>query len=48
MIGDFATTRAKGTFSLAYLVFHTINNPTTRRSRASRMPPRTSSPATTS
>jgi hypothetical protein len=29
-IGDFATARADGTFSLAYLVFNTINNPTTQ------------------
>jgi SAM-dependent methyltransferase len=29
-IGDFATTRAEGTFSLAYLVFNTINNLTTQ------------------
>jgi SAM-dependent methyltransferase len=30
VIGDFATTRAEGTFSLAYLVFNTINNLTTQ------------------
>ncbi len=30
MIGDFATARAGGTFSLAYLVFNTINNLTTQ------------------
>src|SRR3954454_18955749 len=29
-IGDFATTRAEGTFSLAYLVFNTIMNLTTQ------------------
>jgi SAM-dependent methyltransferase len=29
-IGDFATTRADGEFSLAYLVFNTINNLTTQ------------------
>jgi SAM-dependent methyltransferase len=29
-IGDFATTRIDGTFSLAYLVFNTINNLTTQ------------------
>src|SRR6266568_2593832 len=29
-IGDFATTRADGTFSLAYLVFNTIMNLTTQ------------------
>jgi SAM-dependent methyltransferase len=29
-MGDFATTRAEGTFSLAYLVFNTINNLTTQ------------------
>jgi len=29
-IGDFATTRADGTFSLAYLVFNTISNLTTQ------------------
>jgi hypothetical protein len=29
-IGDFATARANGTFSLAYLVFNTINNLTTQ------------------
>ena len=29
-IGDFATTRADGAFSLAYLVFNTINNLTTQ------------------
>jgi SAM-dependent methyltransferase len=29
-IGDFATTRVDGTFSLAYLVFNTINNLTTQ------------------
>jgi hypothetical protein len=29
-IGDFATARAGGTFSLAYLVFNTINNLTTQ------------------
>ena len=30
-IGDFATTRADGAFSLAYLVFNTINNLTTQK-----------------
>jgi SAM-dependent methyltransferase len=30
VIGDFATVRAGGTFSLAYLVFNTINNLTTQ------------------
>ena len=29
-IGDFATTRVAGTFSLAYLIFNTINNLTTQ------------------
>jgi SAM-dependent methyltransferase len=29
-IGDFATTRVDGTFSLVYLVFNTIMNPTTQ------------------
>ena len=29
-LGDFATTRAEGRFSLAYLVFNTINNLTTQ------------------
>lgn len=29
-IGDFATTRAEGTYSLAYLVFNTINNLTSQ------------------
>jgi hypothetical protein len=29
-IGDFATTRVDGTFSVAYLVFNTINNLTTQ------------------
>src|SRR6266516_476197 len=29
-IGDFATTKVQGTFSLAYLVFNTINNLTTQ------------------
>ena len=29
-IGDFATTRVEGAFSLAYLVFNTINNLTTQ------------------
>jgi len=29
-IGDFATTKVNGTFSLAYLVFNTINNLTTQ------------------
>jgi SAM-dependent methyltransferase len=29
-IGDFATTRVEGSFSLAYLVFNTINNLTTQ------------------
>jgi SAM-dependent methyltransferase len=32
-IGDFATTRVDGTFSLAYLVFNTINNLTTQRAQ---------------
>jgi SAM-dependent methyltransferase len=32
-IGDFATTRIEGTFSLAYLVFNTINNLTTQDSQ---------------
>ena len=43
-IGDFATTRVDGTFSLVYLVFNTIGNLTRRttRSRASRTPPTTS------
>jgi SAM-dependent methyltransferase len=30
VIGDFATARAEGTFTLAYLVFNTINNLTTQ------------------
>jgi SAM-dependent methyltransferase len=29
-VGDFATTRVEGTFSVAYLVFNTINNLTTQ------------------
>lgn len=29
-IGDFATTRVEGTFSVAYLVFNTIGNLTTQ------------------
>ncbi|WP_407548534.1 class I SAM-dependent methyltransferase [Streptomyces sp. Pv4-95] len=29
-IGDFATTRVAGTFAVAYLVFNTINNPTSQ------------------
>ena len=33
-IGDFATTRVEGTFSLAYLVFNTINNLTTQKEQA--------------
>ena len=33
-IGDFATTRVDGTFSLAYLVFNTINNLTTQDAQA--------------
>jgi SAM-dependent methyltransferase len=32
-IGDFATTRADGTFSLAYLVFNTISNLTTQEAQ---------------
>jgi SAM-dependent methyltransferase len=32
-IGDFATTRVEGTFSLAYLVFNTINNLTTQEAQ---------------
>ncbi len=32
-IGDFATTRAEGTFSLAYLVFNTIMNLTTQQAQ---------------
>ncbi len=32
-IGDFATTKAPGTFSLAYLVFNTIMNLTTREAQ---------------
>ena len=32
-IGDFATTRAEGTFSLAYLVFNTIMNLTTQEAQ---------------
>ena len=46
-IGDFATTRVEGSFSLAYVVFNTIVNLTTqeRRSPASRTWPRTSSRA---
>jgi Methyltransferase domain len=32
-IGDFATTRVDGTFSLAYLVFNTIGNLTTQESQ---------------
>src|SRR5580700_6005217 len=32
-IGDFATTRVDGTFSLAYLVFNTINNLTTQQAQ---------------
>ena len=33
MIGDFATARAGGMLSLAYLVFNTINNLTTQDNR---------------
>jgi SAM-dependent methyltransferase len=33
-IGDFATTRVGGTFSVAYLVFNTINNLTTQDAQA--------------
>ena len=33
-IGDFATTRVDGTFSLAYLVFNTIGNLTTQEAQA--------------
>jgi SAM-dependent methyltransferase len=33
-IGDFATTRVEGTFSLAYLVFNTIGNLTTQDAQA--------------
>jgi SAM-dependent methyltransferase len=33
-IGDFATTTVEGTFSLAYLVFNTINNLTTQEAQA--------------
>jgi len=33
-IGDFATARAEGTFSLAYLVFNTINNLTSQDAQA--------------
>jgi hypothetical protein len=32
-IGDFATTRAEGTFTLAYLVFNTIGNLTTQEAQ---------------
>ncbi len=32
-IGDFATTKVKGTFSLAYLVWNTINNLTTQEAQ---------------
>src|SRR3712207_5592923 len=32
-IGDFATTRAKGTFTVAYLVFNTIMNLTTQEAQ---------------
>jgi SAM-dependent methyltransferase len=32
-IGDFATTRVEGSFSLAYLVFNTINNLTTQEAQ---------------
>ena len=32
-IGDFATTRVDGTFTLAYLVFNTINNLTTQEAQ---------------
>jgi SAM-dependent methyltransferase len=32
--GDFATTRAEGSFALAYLVFNTINNLTTQDAQA--------------
>src|SRR5204863_9486601 len=33
-IGDFAATKVEGTFSLAYLVFNTINNLTTQDAQA--------------
>ena len=49
-IGDFATTKVDGTFSVAYLVFNTIRNLTTQaaRSPASATSRRTSSPAAAS
>jgi SAM-dependent methyltransferase len=49
-IGDFATTRVDGTFSIAYLVFNTINNLTTQDTRcpASATPRRTWDPAAAS
>ena len=33
-IGDYATTRVEGTFSLAYIVFNSINNSTTQEGQA--------------
>ena len=33
-IGDYATTRVEGTFSLAYIVFNSINNQTTQDAQA--------------
>jgi len=50
-IGDFATTRVDGTFSLVYLVFNTIMNLTTQDAQvapASATPRRTWSPAAVS
>ena len=34
VIGDYATTRVDGTFTLVYLVFNTINNQTTQEAQA--------------
>ena len=49
-IGDFTSAKADGTFTVAYLVFNTIQNVLRRPSRwrPSATPPRTSSPAAAS
>jgi SAM-dependent methyltransferase len=45
-IGDFATTRADGTFTVAYLVFNTIMNLTTPGGAGGLLPQRCGSPGT--
>jgi hypothetical protein len=49
-MGDLATARAEGTFSLAYLVFNTINNLTSQDAQVAcfEMSRRTWSPVGTS